>query len=203
LPIARLSQLAFDKLSDEQLVLVYRRVSYSAARLALRLAALEAAGRDGLGGALGKPQVYDVLVSVARNSSEALEFNKQGRAAAVAAGQSPAHWLIQELEIRLGRGEQAVAQALVDQIRTDHMNDPVAQQELYQLMVRCGAVSLDKVMAQRGQRAAQQQRVAAGPAPPAPGKLWTPDSPAPTPAPVGEEPPEKKPLIWTPDQGEP
>jgi hypothetical protein len=196
LPLVRLSRLLTDKLSNRDLTISYRRAAIAGALKAARLLALEAVERDDLGEHLSKSSACELLVNLAHNSDEALAFNAQGREAAEAEGRSPAQWLIQELAIRMGRGDREACDQLIHRIQSEHGEDPEVRQALYELFVRSGMISLDQVreMAQRraSQPAGPMDQSAEQPA----SKLWTPGSDAP-PGTAGGD----KPTIWTPDQG--
>jgi Flp pilus assembly protein TadD len=184
-----LSRLPAEQLSDEALLTAFRlAVMYHASR-GLRRHGFEVVRRESLRGTVDLGQIYDVLMTVARDADEALEFNAQGRQASVALGRSPAKWLIEELHLRLVRGEAEAAQRIFNRIQTNHIREPGVAQALHSLLVQLGLITPD------GRPAAEAARGPAAPAasvPPPAGKIWTPGSDAP--APVGE----KKPNLWVP-----
>jgi hypothetical protein len=186
LPVHRLSQIDVSKLSDDQLLVVYRRAYSVMAVVPLRKIALELIGRPSLDDRIDKVEAYDILSDVADNSDEALEYLDKARKLATAEGESPAAWLIDELEIRLVRGEFDKFGQLIKEIQARYMKEPGIPQALIQVLARYGLVTPDGrvvVPVTRGEEPAEAA-VAAG--------VWTPESGS------GAEGPKSEPKIWLP-----
>lgn len=192
LPPWRLALLQADQLSDDALLTGYHRAVQFCAVKALRKLAPEVLRREGLAKQVGMSEVYESLSAVATDSDKALDYLIKAREAAVANGNSPAHYLVSELSMRLQRGDAAEARRLIEQIRNQHMREPGIAQAFYEVLVRFGIIAPDGTPAgaQPGTRAASGTAPAA--APEAAKKVWTPDS--------GTKPPagEGKSKLWLP-----
>ncbi|MGB6045411.1 MAG: hypothetical protein WBF93_19805 [Pirellulales bacterium] len=188
LPATRLERLKIDALTDEQLMIAYRRCVAFRADLAIRQFGLEIVQRDSFDEQenFSKAEVYGVLARLDPDSDRALEYLELARKKDAEAGRSPARWYAVELELRLARGEAAVFERLLSLLRTHHWHEPGiadAVRKLIERLQSAGGVPTD-------QPAAEPEPVDASPQEPA-SQIWTPDSAA------GD--PEKKTEIWTPD----
>ncbi len=203
LPVHQLALVDATQLTDEQLLAAYRRAYAVMAVYPLRKIALELIGRPSLDEKVDKVEAYDILSDVAPNTDEALEYLDKARKLATSEGESPAAWLIDELEIRLLRGEADKFVQLLKEIQTRYMNEPGIAPSLMEVLSRYGLVTPDgrfMVPAPREMSAAASQAEAESDVP----GLWTPDSgipaapsigPGPAPPP-GEEKPASK--LWMP-----
>ncbi len=192
LPVHRISQLKFQELTDEQLLTVYRRTYAVMAVWSLRQIALEVISRKSLDDKIDKVEAYDILSDVAPNTDEALEYLAKARKLATAEGESPAAWLIDELEIRLLRGEAEKFVQLLKEIQARYIKEPGIAPSLIEVLSRFGLVTPDgRVMipASADTAAAADSSAADG--------VWVPgDSPTPSAADAGEAKPESK--LWIP-----
>jgi hypothetical protein len=143
LPVHRFTQLTFDGLTDEQLLTVYRRSYAMMVVGVLRRAALAVTERESLDDKVDKVEAYDILSDVAANSDEALEYLAKSRRLATAEGESPAAWLIDEMEIRLLRREYDKFLQLFKEIRSRYMNEPGIMTSLVAVLGRYGLVTPD------------------------------------------------------------
>ncbi len=118
------------------------------------------------------------------NSDQALEYLGQARQLAVAHGTSPALFMLNELPLRVVRGETPEATQLLKQLQRDHIREPGVAEALYHMLERFGLVRPEPVPG------AAPAVAAAEPAPAA--ALWTAGSP--------EAAQEAKPSkLWLPD----
>ena len=194
MPIVRLGRLDCGKLSDDDLLRVYRVAALKRHRTAIHRFAEEIIGRQSLRDRVDRGAVYQALVETSTDTAESLEYVEQACSEAQARGESPARWLLTELSIRLSRGEAEQSQQLFETIRTRHINEPGVAQSLRDLLVARGVLAPD------GQPAASPspppaEPVASGAAPGDTKKLWTPGSAEASP------PGEAKSKLWIPGNG--
>ena len=196
LPVHDFSRLDPPKLADDELLTAYRR-SYSVMAVQpLRDMASEVIRRPTLDEKIDKVEAYDILSDVATNTDEALQYLERARKLATAEGESPAQWLIDELEIRLLRGEVDRFTQLLKEIQTRYMKEPGVGPALLQVLSRYGLVTPDGRVMVPGKResaaAADQQEAEASSG----AGVWTPDSGAPAEPPAAEAKQDSK--LWVP-----
>ena len=176
LPVHDFARLDASKLSDDQLLVAYRR-SYSVMAVhPLRDMAKEVISRESLNDKIDKVEAYDILSDVATNTDDALMYLEKARKLAKADGESPAQWLIDELEIRLLRGEVEQFTQLLKEIQTRYMKEPGVGPSLLQVLSRYGLVTPDGRVMMPGKRetaeAADQQQAEASSG----AGVWTPEA---------------------------
>ncbi|MCA9148991.1 MAG: hypothetical protein KDA92_06830 [Planctomycetales bacterium] len=166
-PVHRLGRVDVTKLSDEQLLSVYRR-SYAVMAVGpLRHAAAEVVNRESLEQKIDKVEAYDILSDIASSSDDALAYLEKARKLATQEGDSPAAWLVDEMELRLIRREFERFVQLFKEIESRYLKEPGIAQAMLQVLSRFGLVTPDgRVMMPVPKEAAES----------ADGKLWTPDS---------------------------
>lgn len=157
------------KLTDEDLVNLFTRAVRYRAALSVLAFGQELVERSSLEESVDKSAVYGEMARVSPDADEALGLVTKAREAAQAKGQSPAHWLIEELAIQVGRDSRE-AERLLDLLVKNHINEPGVRGRLTRLLQAIGAIDANGVPATR-----HQAEVA--PAAPA-GELWTPESAA-------------------------
>jgi hypothetical protein len=188
-PATRLVRLVVEKLSDDALVSVYRRVVGTNAMAAITKFAGAIVARASFEKQPERLRAYASLVRAAEDPDQALAYVDQGRKAAEGAGESSARWDMMELSLRYRRGEGDTAIQLLRHIETQHGREPGVADALQQMLIEFGLLRPD------GTPAYVAQRPAEGPAPAAPDeaaepeKLWLPGS---------QRPAGEKPKIWTP-----
>jgi hypothetical protein len=226
LPLARLGRLAVDKLTDEQLVIVFQRAVAHLAHNATRAAAWELLSRESMATRVHEPNLYGTLARTSQDSRTGLEMVHKAQQAARARKESPAPWLVMELSLRIRRGEPDEFIRLLNELQARHMSEPGIAHAVTQIMVRYGMISQDDVNAAaraqvaRSMSARGVERLGApGAGPPAtPGmgsrgtRAVTPDATMPidetaagsdglwspdAPA-SSDQPASDKPKIWTP-----
>jgi len=191
LPLVRLSRVMVDKLSDDALLVNYRRALGYGAKAALRKLAQAVVERPSLGDSKERLLAFEMMVSMVDDSDRALGYVDEGRKLARQAGQSCAHWDLLELPLRMGRGEAQEASRLLDHLQSQHIHEPGVARELTELLIEIGVLNPDGTPAEPPEAAAAEppSLVVPGQSGAKPGELWTPDSQKPT----GD-----KPQIWTP-----
>jgi hypothetical protein len=197
--LSRLRRIEASKLNDEQLEKQLSRALSFNAVTAARKFATELLGRDRPDSKLGKLELCSLLARLAPNSDDALDFILQAQGAAAAANKSPAELLLQELPIRIERGEMDDLKRIIQTIETKHMREPGIAQAYVQLLVQYGLVSPEQLAqmgllgpGMGGPQPGRGRMPAAPAAAPASGGVWTPDGPAAAPAPAGKS------KLWLP-----
>jgi len=152
----------------------------------------------------GKPemqeQVYAIMAQMATNSDAALASLTKAKELRVAAGGSPATFLLMELPLRLRRGEAEEAQRVFAEIRSKHLDEPGVANALTQIMVEMGLVSPQQLAAAQSRSMPSPIAGADSPAPArvasvtgTPAPTWTPGQPIA----AGEQPAQKS-KLWLP-----
>ncbi len=188
-PLARLHRVDWTLATDEALLAGNRRAMFAAAHLAVRKSALVILERESLKTTIHPAQLYGLLARLEDNTSQALVYLDKAHSAAEAAKQSTAMWDIEELTLRLERGEPQEFSSMLKHIQTHHAREPGVAQALLQVLVEAGLVTPDG-------RPVHQQHEASSPlvvpgAAAEPGKIWTPES---------EAGPGKKSALWVPGE---
>jgi hypothetical protein len=201
---ARQARLDVAKMTDEQLVAVYRRAVVTGSPRLLRRISLEIVARPGLDGhkEIDKAEVYDILARMSIDPSEAVGYLVKAQEIAKSKGRSPARYLLSELPYRLQRGEEQESRRILNLLSTRHAKEPGVQEALLNLLAQLGLVRVDPatgrpiILMPSGAvpGAATTPLEPAAAATPAPhSALWTPDELVPTPA-SGES----KSKLWIP-----
>jgi hypothetical protein len=191
LPAYRFSRLDVSALTDEQLLTVYRRSYLVAAGEPLRRAALEVTQRPSLDDSIDKVEAFDILSDLSPSTDEALLYLDQARKLATLEGESPAEWLIDELDIRLRRAEFEKCMQLVKEIQTRYMKEPGVEEGVVAVFARYGLVTPDgRVLMPTPQKSAVGVESSAGGS-----ALWTPDSEV---EPVVSSEPKSESKLWLP-----
>jgi hypothetical protein len=202
---ARQTRLDVPKLTDEQLVAVYRRAVVTAAPRLLRRIGLEIVSRPSLDShkQIDKAEVFDILARMALGADEAIEFLMKGQEIAKAKGRSPARFLLAELPYRLQRGEEQESRRILNLLTTKYANEPGVQQALLHMLAQLGLVRVDPATGRPVMMIPSGAMPGAAPTPlgaaggaPAPAAasqsaLWTPDQAVPAAA-------EGKSKLWLP-----
>ena len=195
-PMVRMHRVSVEPMSDTWLLHAYRRAAMLAASTVLARLAPVVIERDSLEGKVDKAEACGLLAGGSPTSEEAITWLAKAREWAGRTKESPARWLLAELDLRLRRGEATQAQQLLQTIQTNHMREPGIAQTLFELLARYGIIDPRAANPANMPTSAPPQMgdvASTAPTPPAAGeqKIWTPDG-----APAGES---KKSTIWTPD----
>lgn len=175
LPLVRLSRVELGGLDDQTVAEIHYTTILYGSRRATRSTSLELLNRPAVVAPESKPRLYQLLTHLAIDSDEALRFTEEGRAASQAVGKSCAAWDLQELELRLARGETEEFGRLMEHLQRQHMQEPGVREALTQLLVSIGAIGPD---GRPRSSSAPQEPSLMTPEGPAeePGKIWTPES---------------------------
>jgi tetratricopeptide (TPR) repeat protein len=202
---ARQTRLDTAKLTDEQLVAVYRRAVVTSSPRLLRRIGMEILSRPSLDThkEIDKAEVYDILSRMALDADEAVGFLVKAQELAKAKGRSPARYLMAELPYRLQRGEEQESRRILNLLTTRHANEPGVRESLFNMLAQLGLVRVDPATGRPVIIMPSGGAPGAGPTPlgsPAAGAaapqsaLWTPDQLAPA-APAAAE---SKSKLWIP-----
>ncbi len=202
IPPHRLHRLLVDKISDEKLLVAYRRAYAVNFRAALRRILPEILSREPLHEKVDMVEVYDLMSELSVSTDDALKYLEKARKLATTTGESPAQWLIDEAAIRLRRGEVDRFVALLHEIQSRYIKEPGVPQLLLQMLSEFGLVTPDgriMIPTMPGAGASPASPVVAATAPTGatepPGGVWTPDAPA-----ASEPSGEGKSKLWIPGQ---
>jgi hypothetical protein len=201
---ARQTRLITDKMTDEQLVEVYRRAVVTSAPRLLRGVGLEIASRPSFDNHkdVDKGEVYDLLARMSLDSQEAVNYLVKAQEIAKAKGRSPARHLLAELPLRLQRGEEQESRRVLNLLTTRHAREPGVQESLLNMLAQLGLVRVDPatgrpvILMPSAGAPPLPSNLAGAPVPAtasAPTPLWTPDAMAPAAA-----APESKSKLWIP-----
>jgi len=201
-PYTRIHRLDPKSLGDEELLTDFQRALQVIARQAVRRLGLEIIARPGLDEKIDMAGIYGHLADLEDGSDEALRYIDLARQAAEKRKQSTAAWDLEELELRLRRGEAEEFGRVADHIQAQHLREPGVGQAFMQVLYQAGIV--DQYGRPRGPMPGMGGGAAEGPglvmpgssATPAEagGKLWTPDGGSPAPA----APSGGKSALWMP-----
>ncbi len=175
--LAQLCRVDAKKLSDDELMQGFTRGTLvSCRRLVLRMGR-EIIARPTLDKIAYKEDVFEILSRQSTEPEETLDLLIKAQDWAKARGRSPARFMLQEIPLRLLRGEQAEFTRIMETLRSKHMNEPGIAQGLYQMLAQLGLI---RPQAGGGQPGAMGGMPAspAMPAPVAAGGVWTPNQPA-------------------------
>jgi tetratricopeptide (TPR) repeat protein len=189
LPLVRVSRLKIDSVSDDDLVMLYRRSILVGAHGATLRLAREAVMRPSLAERIPPADAYQRMIAAERDPDKALVLINAAREQSKSIGQSAATWDLAELELHIATGNVDEAKDLLARIQRDHGNDPQVAAALYQLLYETGVIS-EEQMGRPHSHTHGPAPVAAASAPaPAAGQIWTPGSDRPT---------GGKSALWTP-----
>lgn len=192
LPLVRLGRVEVEKLTDEQLIDLYRRADHYRDIAALRKLAQEVIARPTLDGKLDKAEVYGLMAQIEPDAAKAFGYLDRAREVAESTSKSTAPWDLAELAMRIARGDVAEADRLLHHIRDQHVREPGVAQALFEILADAGIIGPDgKPVAPAAAPQETSGLVVPGAASSSePGKIWTPES---------DQPSGKKSSLWTPD----
>ena len=192
LPLVRVSRLKVEHVSDDDLVMLYRRSILVGAHTATLRLAREAVARPSLASRIPPADAYQRMIAAERDPDRAQVLINSARQHSQESGQSTATWDLAELELHITSGNVDEAKEMLARIQREHRDDPQVAAALYQLLYETGVIG-DEQMAQphaHGHAPEMTPAAAAASAPaPAAGQIWTPGSDRPT---------GGKSALWTP-----
>jgi tetratricopeptide (TPR) repeat protein len=175
-PLTRLARVRMEQLSDQDVFKVFSRSASYRAAAAAEKAALEMAKRPAFDEKPGiKTAIYTTLAHLTPDSRQALEHLDKARRFAEADGRSCAEYDIQELVLRIRRGDGSHFNRLMDHLTQHHIDEPGVRQALRDILMSLGVIHPDGTVAVPMEpEAAADESAREAPA------IWTPDSPAAT-----------------------
>jgi tetratricopeptide (TPR) repeat protein len=187
LPLVRAPRLNVEALSDDDLVILYRRSILVGAGAATVLLAREAVRRPSVTDRIPPADAYQRMIAVERDPKRALELIDAARKHSQSVGQSTATWDLAELELHITSGNVDEAKDMLARIERDHRDDPQVAAALYQLLYETGVIGDEHLGHAHAPEAAPA--VAGSAAEPEAGRIWTPG---------GDRPSGGKSALWTP-----
>ena len=184
-------RVAPEKLTDEDLMAMYRRCSVYDLRNAVLRIGKELLRRDSLREEISRETLCGVLARMCGDAGESLEYLAMARQYAKENGHSPAQWLLHELPIRVMLGEVHEVQRLIGEIERRHFQEPGVAESLYNLLIRLGLISPEQLQGAVDVPAEEdmpeEEPLSAGQ------RIWMPGG--------AEAPPEEKreSKLWVPD----
>jgi hypothetical protein len=191
LPLVRVPRLDLSMVSDDDLVLLYRRAIMVGAQTAILSLAQEAVRRPSIAQQIPPADAYQRMLAVERDPERALALVDAARELATHAGESTVTWDLAELELHITSGHAEEAKELLTRIEREHRNDPQVAAALYQLLYETGVIP-DQMPAQAHphMHAHEEMPAATTAAAPEAGRsIWTPGS---------DRPAGGKSALWTP-----
>jgi hypothetical protein len=189
IPLVRIPRLNLEAVSDDDLVLLYRRSILVGAQAALLRLAREAVRRPSVADRIPPADAFQRMLAVERDPERALALIDEARQRSRSTGESTASWDLAELEIHITSGRVDEAKEMLARIERDHRDDPQVAAALYQLLYETGVIT-DEMAAQAHSQVGEEMPAGvASAAESEPSRLWTPDSDRPS---GGKSP------IWTP-----
>ncbi|MEX2317699.1 MAG: tetratricopeptide repeat protein [Pirellulales bacterium] len=188
LPIVRVPRLPTERLSDDDLVALYRRAMLIGANAATVHLAQEVVRRPSLAERIPPREAFRRMIAVESDPQRALALIGEARRRSEAAGELTVIWDLAELEEYIESGNSDQASATLTRINREHPDDPDVSAALYRLLYRLGAIRQEDMV----EEPALDEPTAAVPvgaeAEPA-NRIWTPGSDRPS---GGKSP------LWTP-----
>ena len=141
LPLVRIPRLNVTALSDDDLVVLYRRSILVGAHAATLRLAREAVSRPSVAERIPPADAYQRMIAAERDPDRALVLINAAREHSRAAGQSTASWDLAELELHITTGNVDEAKEMLARIERDHRDDPQVAAALYQLLYETGVIA--------------------------------------------------------------
>ena len=191
--LAQLCRIDAKKLNDDELMQAFTRGTLVSCKRIVLKVGREIVDRPSLDKVANKEDVFEILSRQSSEPGETLELLLKAQEWAAARGRSPARFMLQEIPLRLLRGEQAEFTRIMDTLRSKHMNEPGIAQGLYMMLAQLGLIRPQG--GPGGMPAGPggmpgMPGMAPAPAPVAAAGVWTPNAPA-----AAEQPKSK---LWLP-----
>lgn len=138
--LAQLCRVDPKKLSDDEVMQAFTRGTLVSCRRIVLKMGREIIDRPGLDKVANKEDVFEILSRQSNDPAETLELLTKAQEWASARGRSPARFMLQEIPLRLLRGEQAEFTRIMDTLRSKHMNEPGIAQGLYMMLAQLGLI---------------------------------------------------------------
>jgi len=187
LPIARLSRVTLEGLSDDGLITAYYRAVAFNIRTAVRKFATAIVERPSLADSDERLHAYTMLARTEEDIAKALEYVDQGRRATDKKKASHATWDLIELSLHFANRNGPDAMRLIEHLQKRHIEEPGVGEILTRMLIDVGLLNPDGSPA-IGPESPEEPAMAAEPS--EPGGLWTPDS---------DQPGAGGGKLWTPE----
>jgi tetratricopeptide (TPR) repeat protein len=190
--IVRVPRVDLSKLTDMQLIKLLERATMTGGNLATLAIAGELVSRPTHEEQLDLSPAFRQLIRLEPDLAQAQEWIAKARTWTAGQNRSVAEWALMELEIAIQRGDSPNAQRVLDEIRTNHINEQGVAEATYRLLYAAGLIAPRGGMGTPTPLAMPSSRAEGSHGSPARGGLWTPggeSSAAST---------ESKSAIWTP-----
>jgi tetratricopeptide (TPR) repeat protein len=191
----QLRLVELEKLSDDDLKFLFEVVSVRPNGKFLYRIGQEVLRRPSMKDEVDFMEVHERLADTSPNTDEQLWHLQQARDLAVDRGESPATWLVGELDLQIGRGDLESAKRLIAEIQTRYLREPGISQMFAGVLSKYGLMPAG---AEVGSTAAAATGSAPPTAAPVTGaaSVWTPD--------MGDSSPSSESAggeskIWVPD----
>jgi tetratricopeptide (TPR) repeat protein len=138
--LAQLCRVDAKKLSDDEVMQAFTRGTLVSCRRIVLKMGREIIERPSLDKVANKEDVFEILSRQSNDPAETLELLTKAQEWASARGRSPARFMLQEIPLRLLRGEQAEFTRIMDTLRSKHMNEPGIAQGLYMMLAQLGLI---------------------------------------------------------------
>jgi hypothetical protein len=191
--IIRIPHLDLTKLTDGQLDKLFQRSTMHGANLATLAVAGELVSRTSHDPDTDLTGSFRQLVQLEPDLAKAQEWINRAREWSKSKNRSVAEWALLDLEIAIQRGNSAHAQSVLDEIRSEHINEPGIAEATYRLLYSAGLISPKAGRNAPTQLAMPANRTDSSQSPASRSGLWTPGGGDQT-----ETPTEGKSAIWTP-----
>ncbi|MDZ4659920.1 MAG: hypothetical protein SH868_20275 [Bythopirellula sp.] len=139
--IVRVPHLDLAKLTDAQLEKLIERSTMLGANLATLVVAGELVSRPTHDKGTDLTTAFRQLVRVEPDLAKAQEWIARAREWSQGKNRSVAEWVLMGLEIAIERGDSPLAQELLDEIRTKHINEPGMAEATYRLLYAAGLIA--------------------------------------------------------------
>jgi hypothetical protein len=173
LPLVRVTRVDVTKISDDDLVALFRRAMLAAAEAAVVHLAREAVRRPSIADRIPPREAYRRLLAAERDPESARRLIQEARTKS----ETPEDlkiWDLLELELFITSGNSNEASAAIERIQRQYAGDSDMETMLYQLLYRLGA--FEKEEPWEDDRRLDEPAAVAAAAPAEGGRIWTPDS---------------------------
>ncbi len=192
-PVCRLHRLIVERLTDDDLLVGWRRSLVYNLREPLRRFGRAIVERPSLAGHEERLRALEFLVRLSDDGDEALRLLEEGRRASQAAKQSCIQWDLLEIPVRVDRREPREITRLLEHVQRVHRREQGAMEAMLNVLARLGMLRPNGTIALPMPAADQAAPIVVpGGDMARPGELWVPDS---------QKPAEEKPGIWVPGDG--
>ncbi|MFV2067337.1 MAG: hypothetical protein ACC645_10185 [Pirellulales bacterium] len=190
LPLVRLHRVVFKKLTDDQLLALWRRAVMARFFRAADGMAEEIVARENLRDSPHGLEAISVLVRSEKDSDQRLALIQQGMQIAEAQKESTGPWDLRELMVRIERNEEREVRRVLEHLLAEHRYEPGVMESLQKVMLAAGMVRPAPRAGGGPVPEVVETVVTPGTSAEETGKIWTPDQ-------QGGGGGEKK-TIWTP-----